>query len=213
VYTSGHSGEAGVFLQAADGSGKPVAIVANVEQTLPDAWIPRGEDLAVTTTERSIDVQVLTMKGKLTPLIAGPTAGESSATFSPDGRYLAYTTTETGTEEVMVESFPLGQGRWQVSVSGGSAPLWSRDGRKFYFVAGQTLMEADVNPQGVFSASVPRALIKGPYDFYRASTRNYDLGRDGRFALVKRPLDAKTRSEIVVLDGVAAFDPARRAAR
>jgi len=150
---------------------------------------------------------------RATPLIASPSAGESAAAFSPDGRYIAYTTTGTGTEEVMVESFPLGQGRWQVSVAGGSAPVWSRDGRKFYFVIGQTLMEADLNPTGVFSASVPRVLLKGPYDFYKASARYYDVGPDGRFALVKRPLDAKTQSEIVVLDGVATFDPARRAVR
>ena len=215
IFTSGRSGEPGVQMRAADGSGKPVMIVSNTEQRIADAWLPDGKRLAVTTTEKSIDIQIMDTgaQGATTPLIASPTAGESAASFSPDGRYIAYTTTETGTEEVMVETFPLGRGKWQVSSAGGSAPVWSKDGHKLYFVIGQALMETELNPAGVFSASVPRVLITGPYDFYRASARNYDLGPDGRFALVKRPLDAKTQGEIVVLDSVAAFDPARNAAR
>lgn len=215
VLTSGRTGEPGVQMRAADGSGQPVRIVTGTEQRIPDAWLPDGRRLAVTSTEKSIDIQIMDTgaQGATTPLIASPTAGESAASFSPDGRYIAYTTTETGTEEVMVESFPLGRGKWQASAQGGSAPLWSRDGRKLYFVVGQSLMEADLSPGDVFSASVPRVLLKGPYDFYKASARNYDVGADGRFALVKRRLDAKVPSEIVVLDGVAALDPSRKAAR
>ncbi|MEO5762299.1 MAG: protein kinase [Vicinamibacteria bacterium] len=212
ILTVGRAGEPGIQMRAANGSGKPVMIVSNTEQRIPDAWLPDGKRLAVTTTEKSIDIQLMDTgaQGALTPLIASPTAGESAASFSPDGRYIAYTTTETGTEEVMVESFPLGQGRWQVSTAGGSAPVWSHDGRKLYFVIGQSLMEAELNAGGVFSASVPRALITGPYDFYRASARNYDVGRDGRFALVKRPLGSKDSSEIVVIDGALGLDPSKK---
>ena len=113
----------------------------------------------------------------------------------------------------MVETFPLGRGKWQVSSAGGSAPVWSPDGRKLYFVIGQSLMEADLNAGTVFSASVPRPLITGPYDFYRASARNYDIGPDGRFALVKRPLGSKTLSEILIIDSAPDLDPSRKAGK
>src|SRR6185369_5407915 len=147
-----------------------------------------GRRLAITDSTRSIDIQILdtTPGGKMTPLFASPLAGESAAAFSPDGRYIAYQSTETGTDEVVVETFPPGGGKWQISTSGGLMPSWSRDGRALYFVSGQTLMAVDVDARGVFTPGAPRRLFTGPYDLNTVIQRNYDVGPDGRFLMVKR---------------------------
>ena len=80
-------------------------------------------------------------------------------------------------------------------------PVWSHDGRALYFVSGQTLMAVDADTRGVFSPGPPRALFTGPYDLRTVIQRNYDVGPDGRFVMVKRQVNASTPAELVVLEG------------
>jgi Tol biopolymer transport system component len=215
VFTNGRSGETGLGMKAADGSGEAVAIVNSTEFLLADSWLADGRRLVVTNSQRSINLQILDpgAGGKMTPLSASPLAGASAAAFSPDGRYVAYTSTETGTDEVIVETFPTGRGKWQVSVAGGMTPVWSRDGRTLYFVAGEGLMAVDVNTNDVFRGGVPRALFTGPYVLHTVIQRNYDVGPDGRFVLVKRQINTSKPGEILVLDGWDTADPSRGASR
>jgi len=216
LFTNGRSGETGMGMKAADGSGEDMVVLKSSEFHLTDSWHPDGRRLAITDATRSIDIQLLDTApgGKMTPLFANPSAGESAAAFSPDGRYIAYQTTETGTDEVVVETFPVGGGKWQISTSGGLMPTWSRDGRALYFVNGQSVMAVDVDTKGVFSPGVPRVLFTGPYDLRTVIQRNYDVGPDGRFLMVKRQASAAAPAELVVLDGWQAADrpagPARR---
>ncbi len=203
LFTNGRSGETGIGFKAADGSGEDIPVYKTPEFQLPDSWHPDGKTLAITDATRSIDIRLLDTSpgGKVTPLFASPSAGESAAAFSPDGRYIAYQTTETGTDEVVVETFPVGGGKWQISTSGGLMPAWSRDGRILYFVSGQAIMAVDADTRGVFSPGAPRALFSGPYDLRTVIQRNYDVGPDGRFVMVKRQSAASTPVELVVLEG------------
>ena len=76
---------------------------------------------------------------------------ERAATLSPNGRYLAYTSTASGREEVHVRPFPDGAGRWQISSNGGTAPRWSPDGTELFFVEGNRLMRVGVSTGNTFS--------------------------------------------------------------
>ena len=215
LFTNGRSGETGIGLKAADGSGEDISLLKSSEFQLPDSWHPDGKTLAMTDATRSIDIQLLDTSpgGKVTALLASPSAGESAAAFSPDGRYLAYQTTETGTDEVVVETFPLGGGKWQISTGGGLMPAWSRDGRTLFFVSGQTIMGVDADTRGVFTPGPPRALFSGPYDLRTVIQRNYDVGPDGRFVMVKRQSAAATPVELVILDGWSTAEGSRTPAR
>ena len=124
VFTNGRSGETGMGMRAADGSGAATALLSSSEFVLADAWLPDGRRLAVTNSQRTIHMQILDLDagGKMTPLLTSESAGESALALSPDGRYVAYTSSETGTDEVIVESFPTGRGKWLVSVGGGATP-------------------------------------------------------------------------------------------
>jgi len=214
LFSNGRSGETGIGIKAADGSGEAVMLQRSPDFLLADSWLSDGRRLAGTSAEGSVDIFVLDTGagGKRTPLFANPSAGESAAAFSPDGRYVAYSSTETGTDEVFVETFPPGRGKWQVS-TGGLNPVWSRDGRELYFVGGESLMVVGVDTRDVFRAGVPQALFTGPYDLRTVLQRNYDVGPDGRFVLVKRKFVSSTPRELVVLDGWEAADPSRAAAR
>ena len=89
---------------------------------------------------------------------------QSQARFSPDGRYIAYTSDESGKNEVYVQPFPQPSGgKWPVSKGGGNQPQWRRDGKElFYISADSKMMAVDVNTTPVFSNGNPRALFAAP---------------------------------------------------
>ncbi len=216
VYTKGRSGDTGLFTKRADGSGGETVLWRNAGGfNLANSWLSDGRHLAVTDAQDTFDIRLVDAieGGTITPLFASPSAAEYAAAFSPDGRHVAYTTTETGTDEVFVETFPPGHGKWQVSSAGGFCPVWSRDGKELYFVAGDSMMAVDVDTKDVFRAGLPHELFTGPYVLTTPPSRNYDVGPDGRFVVIKPKSVSTTPRELVLLDGWIAQDPSRKAAQ
>jgi len=214
TYTKGRSGEIGIASKAADGSGGEVLIKAQPTIGFGDAWLPDGKGLLVTDASDSIDIKILETGGQsITPLFASPTAAEYAPTFSPDGRFIAYTSTESGTDEVFVETFPTGGGRWQVTTGGGMDPAWSRNGRELYFLDGDSVMAVDVDLGGVFRSGAPHELFSGPYDLRTPPVRNYDVGKDGRLVLIKRKFLSGTPRELLMIDGWTTLAPAPQGPR
>jgi hypothetical protein len=115
---------------------------------------------------------------------------EGDPTLSPDGRYIAYDSDETGQREIFVRSFPEGNGRTQVSFRGGRYPRWSPKGDEIFFVEGRTLMAARVRAQPAFSADAPERLFD--LEERAADLRIYDALDSQRFIVVRtlrRPRD------------------------
>ncbi len=101
--------------------------------------------------------------GKPFPLFASKFT-EAQAQVSPDGRWIAYASDESGRFEIYVTQFPQKRGRWQISTSGGSQPWWRGDGKElFYLGPEQTLMSVAVRAGDAFEASVPTALFKANF--------------------------------------------------
>ena len=109
---------------------------------------------------------------------------EYSPRISPDGRYVAYVSNESGGHsQVLVREFPEGDGRWQVSTNGGRQPRWSRNGTELFYVEGHTLVAVGVSTS-------PRFVV-GEADHLFTDTRlsfgtmSYDVSADGRFVMVE----------------------------
>jgi eukaryotic-like serine/threonine-protein kinase len=107
------------------------------------------------------------------------------ARFSPDGKWLAYNSYESGVSQIYVTSFPVSTGKWQVSQMGGFEPRWAHDGRKIYFLSLEsTMMEADVKGDSAFETGAVRSLFPVPVGA-QTSQWAYDVSSDGsRFLLV-----------------------------
>ena len=108
--------------------------------------------------------------------------------FSPDGRFVAYQSNESGTQEIYVQSFPVASGKWQISSTGGSDPSWRRDGKElFYRSADQKLMAVEIQDMETFKAGIPKPLF--PARLRSGVARNkYVASADGQRFLLVAPL-------------------------
>ncbi|MEO8096056.1 MAG: protein kinase [Acidobacteriota bacterium] len=134
------------------------------------------------------------------------TFNQWSAQFSPDGRWIAYSSTESGAAEVYVQAFPGPGEKHRISPKGGSNPAWSRNSRElFYLVSGSAgvssmMMAVDLSTAGAFKAGDPRVLFQGPY-LTSNPLRSYDVTPDGQFIITHRqePPDERVTKLSVVL--------------
>jgi hypothetical protein len=106
--------------------------------------------------------------------------------FSPDGRWLAYVSYESGRYEVYVRPFPGPGGKWQISQQGGYQPLWARTGKQLFYKWEDQVWAVDVQTAPAFSAGKPRLLFQQPGLGGGVPIRGWDLSLDGqRFLMVK----------------------------
>ncbi len=214
IYVKGRSGEIGLAWKAADGSGSERFLLPRGGISPPEAWLPGGRTLLITDLSGSLDIAAVDLdSARATPVFANPAAAEYGPSTSPDGRFVAYTSAEGGQDDVYVETYPPGGGKWQISEGVGVLPRWSRDGREIYFVSGDWMMAVDVSVSPVFRSGVPRRLFAGPYDIRTPPIRNYDVGPDGRFVVVKRALVSTVPRELVLIDGWESADRSATANR
>jgi hypothetical protein len=134
------------------------------------------------------DYWMASIDGSVEPrLIVGSPANERDGRFSPDGKWLAYSSDETGRAEVYVQSVSGSERRWPVSVAGGDRPVWRRDGREVYFVApsSDTIMGATIREVGpTLEVGAPRQLFTTPDPLIAGYPSTYDVAPDGRFLML-----------------------------
>jgi len=168
----------------------------------PDGRLLFSEDVP----NHGRDIHLLWLDGshKVESLVHSP-ARDATAEVSPDGRWLAHDSDESGQFEVYVRPFPdAARARWQVSVGGGRQPLWSRDGRElFYRDYSGNLLSMPVVLTPTFRAGPPRKLFDGA-GYAGAgrfmSGRTYDISRDGRRFLMLKYQPSASPSIVVVLN-------------
>lgn len=204
----GSNGPFNIFWIPADASGPPEALTTSDNMQFPNSWSPDGHMLAFTeadpTTGWHIWMLRLEADRKPHPFQQTP-SNEGGAKFSPDGRWLAYESDESGQREVYVRPFPGPGGKWPVSTEGGTEPVWARNGRELFYRNGDKMMVAVVETQPTFAAAKPRLLFEGHYKTSAyAFQQNYDVSPDGqRLLMIKASEQESAAAQInVVLNWV-----------
>ena len=212
----------GIFQARADGASRPQALTPSKMTQLPKSFMPDGKRLAYVDYgsggERNAQIWTVALEeqgsqwtvGTPEPFLKSSFADQAPS-FSPDGRWLAYHSNESGTNEVFVRAFPppsSGQGgKWQISNSGGTVPRWSRSAHELVYQMGDQIMAARYAVNGdTFVAEKPRVWIA------KLGGTEWDLAPDGKRVVVVTPVASaeapKQEHQVVFLQNF--FDELRR---
>ena len=207
VFTSIRTGAADLYLKPSNGSGTEERLVGSPNNKTAQDWSRDGRWLLYSetnpTTGRDLWALDMTSPDRTSRVVANTPAEEVLAQLSPDGRWVAYQTNESGRFEVVVQPFPDAGGKWQVSTAGCVAPRWRADGKELYFLAPDaTMMAVPVTAAGTsFEAGTPVALF--PTRIVDGGTvaiirPQYAVARDGRF-LINQPVGDATAAPITLI--------------
>jgi serine/threonine-protein kinase len=149
------------------------------------------------------DIWLLSLTGerKEGPFLQTP-ANEGNAIFSPDGRWLAYVSDESGRDEVYVRPVEGSGGKWQISTQGGGEPVWARSGKELFYRDGDKMMAVAVETKPQFTAGKPKLLFEGHYETsnYTNYLRNYDVSLDSQhFLMVKAGEQVTSATQISII--------------
>ena len=202
TYAAGTYGPDRLQLMRADSAGSPEPLVASQHDLVPATWTPDARQLLFyPVPPSSIEVYDLTTKGPPKTLsTAAGTATLGGADLSPDGRWIAYHSNESGEPQVYVQTYPAGIPRYQISTDGGISPIWRRNGREIFYMRQNALPQgrgsADVSIMAVpvaitpaFRFGVSRELFRGPYAINQPA-RAYDVTPDGQSFLLIQSREA-----------------------
>jgi serine/threonine-protein kinase len=206
LYRSNRSGPPStLWWQAADGSGSAQQLIASPGKDIGDGVLtPDGRTVVYRTGGfRTADIWYRRLAGDTVEHgIATTPFTELTPRVSPDGRWVAYASDESGAFQVYVRPFPGPGELYPVSVGGGSVPVWSRDGRKIFFVSGNQLLAASVTTNATFSVTARDMLFAEVYQMPLGHLF-FDVAPDGKSFLMLRPV-AAGGEQIVVIPNWAA---------
>jgi eukaryotic-like serine/threonine-protein kinase len=195
AFESNKEGVPNLFWQLADGSGGLERLTTSQNIHAPLSFSPDGQLLAFieVNSTTGLDIWVMRLSDrKAEPFLRTP-FNEGSPRFSPDGRWLAYASDESGRSEIYVQPYPGPGGKWQISTEGGTEPLWNPTGRELFYRSGDKMMSVDIATRPSFAAGKPRMLFEGRYQPAPVLIDNYDVSPDGqRFLMLKPSESAET---------------------
>jgi eukaryotic-like serine/threonine-protein kinase len=208
AFTSDRLGQRDIYQKSADGSGSEELLLGGQGQKNAEDWSPDGKYLFYNYQQNGLasHLYVLPLAGDRKPVpFLNPEFSTQNGQFSPNGRWVAYRSSESGRMEVYVQGFTLdssqARGKWQVSVDGGELPRWRHDGKELFFHFSDGYFAVDVKTDGAsFQAGVPKPLFEVPTV---SSTPNggapFVVTRDGQRFLVLAQAEKTASAPLEVL--------------
>jgi len=192
AFQSGRNQELGIVRQPINRSSPQERLTSSRTPQMPSSWSPDGSLLAFQQVTNGWDVFILPMEGDAEPesFLDSP-ANECCAKFSPDGKWLAYVSDETGQNEIYVRPYPEPAVKWMISQEeGGIEPVWSPDnGKELFYRSGRRMVAVSIQTsQQTLNAGRPRVLFEGSYVNHSVPIgyQYYDVSLDGqRFLMIK----------------------------
>lgn len=192
-------GPSDIYAARAGSPHAPELLIASEFDKAASSWSADGSMLLFTEyhPNTGADIWVLDRAADRARPLVRTRFNEYSPVFSPDGTHIAYATDETGRPEIQIVSFPSGGSKHQISIDGGSEPVWSGDGTELYYRSGDRLMRVDMR-RGPADAGIPTTLFEGKFVSGTVTLANYDVADDGESFLMVQPEATDTPSMLFV---------------
>jgi Tol biopolymer transport system component len=206
VFTSDRAKRFNLYVKNADGSQEEQLIPQEGPDRYPLDWSRDGKYVIY---QRGTDLWYLTFPELAPTLFLKAASAPNVARFSPDGKWLAYASNESGRWEIYVTSFPAAHGKWQVSSAGGEQPKWRSDGKELFYLAPDgKIMATPVTIGASFDAGSPVVLFQAnPREMVATSERfSYDVSKDGQRFLINTQLKSALTPMSVVMDWTASLN-------
>ena len=203
AFVSNRSGIWKPYWKSSDGSGAVTEVAHGDRTVMTASWSPDGEWLFFKEGGEAgnWDIGAVRVDGtEESRVLLGTSYEELFPSLSPDGRFLAYTSDETGRREVYVRAFPDLTGKRQISTNGGSEPVWAKNGGELFYRETRQLMSVPVRTQPEFSAGRPELLFEGQYEIepFGGDASNYDVSNDGQSFIMIGDAEQSQRLNIVL---------------
>jgi len=207
IFSSNRSQVFDLFMKNSDGSGEEKLIPQDGPDRFPTDWSRDGRYIVY---ERGSSLWYLTLPDMHAAEFMKASATVKEGQFSPDGKWLAYASNESGRWEVYVTSFPEAHGKWQISNAGGDQPRWRTNGKELFYLSNDgKMMAVSVQTGANFDAGTPAALFQtSPRDMAATSEQfAYDVSHDGQKFLINTQLKTATMPMSVVQNWAAKLSP------
>ena len=181
-----------LFAKAANGLERERQILkfVSTDDVIPNSWSPDDRQILCTRqTTHGAHLELVSYPDGAHNTFQPGTGNQVNGMISPDGKWVAYASDESGSWEIYVTTFPNAVGKWQVSRGGGAEPRWRADGKEMFYIApGGMLTAVSVSTTGSFATGTPTALFQfhGRAVISSTDVFSYDVSRDGRRFLVNR---------------------------
>jgi Tol biopolymer transport system component len=194
AFTSSQKGIMDLYQKATSGTGDAEPLLESGEPKTIESW--SGEFILYDAGDL---LWALPLAGDRKPISLFAARGETRANISPNGRWVAYQSNESGRMEVYVRSFPPSGRKWRVSTAGGVEPYWRRDGKEMFYISGKMLMVVDVDTdEPAFRSERPTPLFEVRLEVDVRRSR-YQVAGNGQRFLVNVPLESTVSEPITVV--------------
>jgi serine/threonine-protein kinase len=201
AYAGSREGVHNLYVKAVDSDAPEKRVTVSANTQFPTSFSPDGTRVAYVELDpdTQFDIWIWSERtGTNEPILNSPFM-ESGAVFSPDGRFLAYVSNETGEDEVYVVSADGSSSKTRISTSGGREPVFQSDGSVLYYRDEDSMVQVDIQTQPAFTAGEPIPLFEASFDEAGSPFANYDVTEDGsRFVMVRTDSGREAKRLIVV---------------
>ncbi|HEX6733148.1 MAG TPA: protein kinase, partial [Pyrinomonadaceae bacterium] len=202
VFASYRTGSWSIYEKLASGGGSEEVILASVEEKMADDWSRDGQFIVFESfnSKTKWDLLLLRTADRTTSPLLQSDFNERQAHFSPDGKYIAYTSDKSGSAAVYIRTFPFSGSEWRISTDVGAQPRWRGDGRELFFIGpDRKLMVVEVKLGPPFQVGVPKPLFDTRVLTVTDFRNHYVVTRDGQRFLINSITEERGSTPIDVV--------------